>query len=36
LDGAHDETSMEVVAKWYERMASPRYIPFVPFATASE
>lgn len=24
LDGAHNETSMEVVAKWYERMASSR------------
>jgi folylpolyglutamate synthase len=24
LDGAHNETSMEVVAKWYERVASPK------------
>jgi folylpolyglutamate synthase len=24
LDGAHNQTSMEVVAKWYDRVASPR------------
>lgn len=26
LDGAHNETSMEVVAKWYDRVAKARYV----------
>lgn len=26
LDGAHNETSMEVVAKWYDRIAEARYV----------
>lgn len=27
LDGAHNEMSMEVVGKWYERVANAKYVP---------
>ncbi|CAI7600689.1 unnamed protein product [Penicillium glandicola] len=36
MDGAHNETSMQVVAKWYERVAGPSSVPVLIFAHFSK
>ncbi|KAJ5347035.1 uncharacterized protein N7506_000288 [Penicillium brevicompactum] len=36
MDGAHNETSMQVVAKWYERVAGPSSVPVLMFAHFSK
>lgn len=37
LDGAHNEMSMEVVGKWYERVAHAKYVPFyIPCANTGQ
>ncbi|KAJ5576053.1 hypothetical protein N7535_002979, partial [Penicillium sp. DV-2018c] len=36
MDGAHNETSMQVVAKWYKRVAGPSSVPVLMFAHFSK